>query len=55
EQESPVLRVTPSSASEPKPSPHTPPSPPPPRLHDTRRSVLRDDSETSRSHETVME
>ncbi|KAM9481469.1 semaphorin-6D [Clarias gariepinus] len=54
DQESPVLRVTPSSASEPKRSPHTPPSPPP-RLLDTRRSVLRDDSETSRSYETVME
>ncbi|XP_053355850.1 sema domain, transmembrane domain (TM), and cytoplasmic domain, (semaphorin) 6D, like isoform X2 [Clarias gariepinus] len=54
DQESPVLRVTPSSASEPKRSPPTPPSPPP-RLLDTRRSVLRDDSETSRSYETVME
>ncbi|KAB5574621.1 hypothetical protein PHYPO_G00211100 [Pangasianodon hypophthalmus] len=54
EQEKPALSVTPSSASEPKHSPHTPPSLPP-QLLDTRRSVLRDDSETSRSFESVME
>lgn len=53
-QEKPVLSITLSSASEPNHSPHTPPSPPP-QLLDTRKSVLRDDSETSRSFESVME
>ncbi|KAK3549033.1 hypothetical protein QTP70_028512 [Hemibagrus guttatus] len=54
EQEKPVLSVTLSSASDPKHSPHTPPSLPP-QLLDTRKSVLRDHSETSRSFESVME
>ncbi|KAK2847679.1 hypothetical protein Q7C36_009361 [Tachysurus vachellii] len=54
EQEKPMLSVTLSSASEPKHSPHTPPSLPP-QLLDTQKSVLRDDSETSRTFESVME
>ncbi|XP_053534197.1 sema domain, transmembrane domain (TM), and cytoplasmic domain, (semaphorin) 6D, like isoform X3 [Ictalurus punctatus] len=53
-EQNPVLSVTPSSASEPPPPPHTPPSLPP-QLLDTRKSVLRDSSESSRSFESVME
>lgn len=52
EQENPLLSVT--LSSEPKRSPHTPPSRPP-RLLDTRKTVLPDESETSRSFESVME